>query len=161
MILNSNPYQVTNAASQYQQTQAVSNKESTQASTQTDKMEQSSNEPQRKLAWEGFREKVESDPSFAAEIAEAVTFIPNKMMINLNEAPPLNDVEAFTKWASKSDEFDKEAAVVTEQRIEIYNKMKNEGATDAEIFNRIMDFNRALPLDYQVKAGMLAVDTHA
>ncbi|MDK1286425.1 hypothetical protein [Pseudoalteromonas umbrosa] len=161
MILSSNPYQVTNAASQYQQTRAVSNKESTQASTQTDKTEQSSNEPQRKLAWEAFTEKVESDPSFAADMAEAVSFIPDKMLINLAEAPPLTDVKAFTKWASKSDEFDKEAAVVTEQRIKIYNKMTEEGATDADIFNKVMEFNRDLPLDYQVKAGMLAVNTYA
>ncbi|AOT08279.1 hypothetical protein [Pseudoalteromonas luteoviolacea] len=161
MILSSNPYQVTSAASQYQTTQAANKTAAASPATKMDEPEQAISASERKLNWDVFKEQVESDPSFAAEMAEAVSFIPDKMLVNLNEAPPLTDPAAFKKWASKSDEFDKEAAVVTERRIEIYNKMKNEGASDADIFNKILDFNRSLPLDYQVKAGMLAVDAYA
>ncbi|KZN61999.1 hypothetical protein N473_20875 [Pseudoalteromonas luteoviolacea CPMOR-1] len=161
MILNSNPYQGTGAVSQYQAMQAANKTAATSSAKQTDKSEQSPTTSDRKLNWDVFKEQVESDPSFAADMAEAVSFIPDKMLVNLNEAPPLTDPVAFKKWASKSDDFDKEAAVVTEQRIQIYNNMKHEGASDAEIFNKILDFNRSLPMDYQVKAGMLAVDTYA
>ncbi|MCF6442510.1 hypothetical protein L1077_24075 [Pseudoalteromonas luteoviolacea] len=161
MILHASHYNTTNTTTQYQQTQKVNNQEQGKVIVGSPQPEHSKNTGDKKLAWEAFTEKVESDPSFASDMAEAVSFIPDKMLVSLAEAPPLTDVKAFTKWASKSDEFDKEAAVVTEQRIKIYNKMKDEGETDADIFKRIMDFNRDLPLDYQVKAGMLAIDTHA
>ncbi|WP_125780079.1 hypothetical protein [Pseudoalteromonas rubra] len=114
-----------------------------------------------KHTWDSFRDDVGADPVFAREMAEAITFIPNKMTVNLNETPPLSDPVAHKKWADQSVEFDRIAEQVTEQRIALFNRMKGEGASDADIYNEMIAFNKTLPMDYQAKAGMLGVNQYA
>jgi len=111
--------------------------------------------------WDNFIPDVEADPLFAKEMAEAVAFIPDKLMINLNDAPPLSDPAAYKNWADMSEEFDKIASKVTGQRIELFNEMKSKGSSDQEIFKELLSFNHSLPMDYQVKSGMTKVDTYA
>ncbi|MDK2593595.1 hypothetical protein [Pseudoalteromonas obscura] len=155
MILNTNPQHVSNYSSQYSSAKTLN------TATPSTHDTQNAHSSQINHGWDTFTKKVEDDPKFAEEMAEAITFIPNKMMVNLNEAPPLTDPVAFKNWADRSVEFDKVAAQVTEQRIEIFNRMKGEGASDAEIFKEIISFNKSLPMDYQAKSGMLSVDQYA
>ncbi|OAI20423.1 hypothetical protein A1507_22865 [Methylomonas koyamae] len=50
--------------------------------------------------------------------------------------------------------FENEADKIRDQRIQIYTEMKGSGASDADIFNKIMQFNKNLPEDYQLKTGL-------
>ncbi|WP_046006970.1 hypothetical protein [Pseudoalteromonas rubra] len=155
MILNTSIQGAVSPVSQYASvkttnTEADVSNQSTQASATA-----------VKHTWDSFRDDVESDPVFAREMAEAITFIPNKMTVNLNEAPPLTDPVAHKKWADQSVEFDRIAEQVTEQRIALFNRMKGEGASDADIYNEMIAFNKTLPMDYQAKAGMLSVNEYA
>lgn len=111
--------------------------------------------------WDHFVSRVEVDPAFAKNMAKDAAFIPDKLLVNLNDAPPFNDAEAWRAWTSQSTEFDSVAAKITEQRTAIYNEMKFQGSTDAEIFKAIMDFNHSLSMDYQIKSGLIKLDTYA
>ncbi|ARU26765.1 hypothetical protein [Cellvibrio sp. PSBB006] len=111
--------------------------------------------------WDHFIPDVETDPAFATTMAKDAAFIPDKLLVNLNDAPPLNDAEAWRAWTSQSTQFDSDAAKVTEQRVGIYKDMKFQGSTDAEIFKAIMEFNHSLPMDYQIKSGLIKLDTYA
>ncbi|MGB3611673.1 MAG: hypothetical protein WA987_14965 [Cellvibrio sp.] len=117
--------------------------------------------PARHHGWDHFLPKVEANPEFAKTMAKDVAFIPDKLLVNLNEAPPLNDAEAWRRWTNQSVEFDNTAAKVTEQRIEIYNDMKLHGSTDAEIFKALIEFNHSLPMDYQIKSGLIKLNAYA
>ena len=108
-----------------------------------------------------FIPDVEADPLFAKEMVEVVAFIPDKLLMNLNDAPPLSDPVAYKNWAGMSEEFDKIASKVTGQRIELFNEMKSKGSSDQEIFKELLSFNHSLPMDYQVKSGLTKVDTYA
>jgi len=108
-----------------------------------------------------FIPDVEADPLFAKEMAEVVAFIPDKLLMNLNDAPPLSDPVAYKNWAGMSEEFDEIASKVTGQRIELFNEMKSQGSSDQEIFKELLSFNHSLPMDYQVKSGLKKVDTYA
>lgn len=111
--------------------------------------------------WDHFIPHIEANSAFAKSMAKNAAFIPDKLMVNLNDAPPLNDAKAWRAWTSQSAELDSVAAEVTERRIEIYSDMKFQGSTDAEIFKAIMEFNHSLPMDYQIKSGLIKLDTYA
>ena len=111
--------------------------------------------------WDRFIPYVETDRAFAKTMAKNAAFIPDKLLVNLNDAPPLNDAEAWRAWTNQSIEFDSVAAKVTKRRIEIYSDMKSQGSTDAEIFNALIAFNLSLHIDYQIKSGLIKLDTYA
>lgn len=111
--------------------------------------------------WYRLIPDVEADPKYAKTMAEAVTFIPDKLLVDLNDLPPLSDVKAMQAFTNKSTEFDKVAEKLTEQRIEIFNDMKSQKSTDFEIFKAILAFNDSQPMDYQIKSGYMKLDLYA
>ncbi len=156
MTLITDSQNVANSSFQYRTTEATRSQEASPATQES----LDSKKSYAQHGWEEFTQKVDSDPELAKELAKSVAFIPDKLMVNLNEAP-LSDPIAFKNWAQKSVEFDKIAAEVTQQRIDIYNDMKADGSSDAEIFNGLMAFNHTLPVDYQLKSALIKVDTYA
>ncbi|WP_039918687.1 hypothetical protein [Cellvibrio mixtus] len=97
-------------------------------------------------------EQVEQDPLFAKEMVEIYTFIPDREIYDANDVP--SDIEAWRAFQDRTNQFSQIAEDVTEQRIEIYKKMKAENIPDAEIFKSLMEFNKSLPMDYQLKTGL-------
>lgn len=76
MILNTSFQGAVNARSQH-----VSVKVENAATTSRNQHTQA-NSSSVQHAWESFREEVDSDPVFAREMTEAITFIPNRMSVN-------------------------------------------------------------------------------
>lgn len=111
--------------------------------------------------WDNFIPCVEANPAFVKSVAKNAAFIPDKLLVNLNDAAQLNDAEAWRSWTSQTTEFDSLARKVTEQRVEMYNDMKFKGSTDAEIFTALIKSNHSLPMDYQIKSGLIKLDTYA
>lgn len=148
-----------NAALQFKPTTNANTLSSTGQATAT--ANPSATSITQRHGWDHFIPSVEADPAFAKQMAKDAAFIPDKLLVDLNDAPPLNDAEAWRTWTSQSTEFDNVAAQVTEQRIGIYNDMKFQGSTDAEIFKALMEFNHSLPMDYQIKSGLIKLDTYA
>lgn len=99
-----------------------------------------------------------TNPEFASAMARAAAFQPDTMYMDLNMAPPTQDSAEWLDWSQQYNDFNAQAAVVTEQRIGMYNQMKEDGASDYEIFQAITNFNSELPMDYQAKAGMATID---
>ncbi|MEN0036773.1 MAG: hypothetical protein AAGC78_06880 [Cellvibrio sp.] len=97
-------------------------------------------------------DQVEKDPKFAKEMVEIYTFVPDREIYDANDVP--SDIEAWKAFQDRTNQFSQIAEGVTEQRIDIYNQMKSENATDAEIFKSLMEFNKSLPMDYQLKTGL-------
>lgn len=97
-------------------------------------------------------EQVEKDPKFAKEMVEIYTFVPDREIYDANDVP--SDIEAWKAFQDRTSQFSQIAEGVTEQRIDIYNDMKAENASDAEIFKSLMEFNKSLPIDYQLKTGL-------
>lgn len=59
--------------------------------------------------WDQFIPRVEAD-AFAKSTAKNATFIPDKLLVNPHDAPPLNYAEAWHTWTNQSTEFDSVAA---------------------------------------------------
>lgn len=97
-------------------------------------------------------DQVEKDPKFAKEMVEIYTFVPDREIYDASDVP--SDIEAWKAFQDRTNQFSQTAERVTEQRIDIYNQMKSEKATDAEIFKSLMEFNKSLPMDYQLKTGL-------
>lgn len=125
-------------------------------STNLNTVEKTSNDDQNKISLrlEGLTQSVERDEDFAEEMAKVAAFIPDKLLVDLNDLPPLNDIEAHKDWNKKFTDFDLKASKVTSQRIEIYNEMKLNDSSDESIFKAILEFNKTLPIDYQLESGL-------
>ena len=85
-------------------------------------------------------------------MVEIYAFVPDREIYDANDVP--SDIEAWKEFQNRTNQFSQIAEGVTEQRIDIYNQMKSENATDADIFKSLMEFNKSLPMDYQLKTGL-------
>ncbi|MGY6275193.1 hypothetical protein [Methylomonas sp. MgM2] len=100
-------------------------------------------------------DNVNSDPKFADEMAQAYAYsidlrpIP---MVN-GHLPTANDTEAWAQMTQGQAEFEAQASSIRNQRIQIYSDMKANGASGAEIFKTIMEFNKTLPESYLQSTG--------
>ncbi len=99
-------------------------------------------------------DRVNSDPEFAKEMANVYTYSRDFELVDLNDLPSLSDTSAMSAYTQQVKNFENEADKIRDQRIQIYTDMKGSGASDADIFNRIMQFNKNLPKDYQEKTGL-------
>lgn len=100
-------------------------------------------------------DRINNDPKFANEMAKAYAdSIDLKKIPLVNGHLPLpTDGEAWTKLTRGQQEFELQADTVREQRIQIYNNMKASGASGAEIYKKLMAFNKTLPEDYLSNSG--------
>jgi uncharacterized protein (UPF0335 family) len=87
-------------------------------------------------------------------MASAYTFSRDFELVDLNKLPSLSDTSAMAAYTQHVNDFQTEANNIRDQRIQIYTELKGSGASDAEIFNKIMQFNKSLPEDYQAKTGL-------
>ncbi|WP_427551922.1 hypothetical protein ACQE3D_25405 (plasmid) [Methylomonas sp. MS20] len=99
-------------------------------------------------------DRVNSDPEFAKEMASVYTYSRDFELVDLNDLPSLSDTSAMSAYTQHVKSFENEADKIRDQRIQIYTEMKGSGASDADIFNKIMQFNKNLPEDYQLKTGL-------
>lgn len=99
-------------------------------------------------------DRVNSDPEFAKDMANAYTYSRDFEVVDLNKLPSLSDTSAMAAYTQHVNDFENEANNIRDQRIQIYTELKGSGASDAEIFNKIMQFNKSLPEDYQAKTGL-------
>ncbi|MCK9608212.1 MAG: hypothetical protein M0R33_17340 [Methylomonas sp.] len=99
-------------------------------------------------------DRVNSDPEFAKDMANAYTYSRDFEVVDLNKLPSLSDTSAMAAYTQHVNDFENEANNIRDQRIQIYTELKGTGASDAEIFNKIMQFNKSLPEDYQAKTGL-------
>ncbi|MCF6440496.1 hypothetical protein L1077_13750 [Pseudoalteromonas luteoviolacea] len=157
MILHSGPQQITHQTSTYSTNQA----KAAQEISTTQETQEASSSGKLKHGGDVLIPHVEADPEFARKMAKDAAYIPDKLLIDLSKSPSFKDASTYNQWKSNTLEFDKIAAEVTEQRIEMYGKMKAEGASDSDIYKQLMAFNHSLPMDYQVKSGMLKVNEYA
>jgi len=148
-----------NSVSLPNQAKAISNNRIPASGTPTNNIVNSSTDLSK--GFDRLTASVDIDPQFAKEMAEAFAFTPDKLLVNLNGVPPLNDVNAWQAWNNQSTEFDKAAEEVTSQRSDIFDTMKANGSSDSDIFKAILSFNKSLPTDYQIKSGFLKLDTYA
>jgi hypothetical protein len=103
----------------------------------------------------------ESDPSYAKEMAKTYAYVPDKMMLNWADAPSPANKEAFDAWANQSNEFDKVAAPVIAQRIDLYNSLKAQGTADVDVLKAMINFNGSQPPEYQIKTGFWKLNVTA
>ncbi|MFA6270258.1 MAG: hypothetical protein WC657_03560 [Candidatus Paceibacterota bacterium] len=99
-------------------------------------------------------DRVNSDPEFAKEMANVYTYSRDFELVDLNDLPSLSDASAMSAYTQQVKSFENEADKIRDQRIQIYTEMKGSGASDSDIFNKIMQFNKNLPEDYQAKTGL-------
>ncbi|MBD9361578.1 hypothetical protein [Methylomonas fluvii] len=99
-------------------------------------------------------DRVNSDPEFAKEMANVYTYSRDFELVDLNDLPSLSDTSAMSAYTQQVKNFENEADKIRDQRIQIYTEMKGSGASDSDIFNKIMQFNKSLPEDYQAKTGL-------
>ncbi len=100
----------------------------------------------------------EKNNKVAGLIAKALAFTPDELKVDENDAPPLNDANAWSKWNKRSTEFNVQAAGVTQSRIDMYNTMKRQGSSDTQIVSALVDLNKNLPVDYQLKSGLMSLN---
>ncbi|WGS83868.1 hypothetical protein [Methylomonas sp. UP202] len=96
-------------------------------------------------------DNVNNDPEFADEMAQAYAYsIDLKPIPMVNgHLPTVNDTEAWAQMTQGQAEFETQASSIRDQRIQLYTNMKANGASGADIFKSIMEFNKNLPSDYQ------------
>lgn len=104
-------------------------------------------------------EGVKNDPQLAKEMVEVYTFIPDRELYNIDDVP--SDFNEWQAWQNRTIQFSQLADDVTQQRIEIYNNMKAAKINDADIFQALMEFNKSLPMDYQLKTGLSRYSIYA
>lgn len=98
---------------------------------------------------------VNNDPKFADQMAQTYTYsidlrpIP---MVN-GHLPTADDTNAWEKMTQGQAEFEAQASSIRDQRIQIHSDMKANGASGAEIFKRIMEFNKTLSESYLQSSG--------
>jgi hypothetical protein len=80
------------------------------------------------------------------------------MMLNWADAPSPANVEAWNAWINPTYDFDKMAEPVTAQRIELYNSLKSQGASDVDVLKAIINFNGSQSREYQIKTGFWKLD---
>lgn len=103
---------------------------------------------------------VKSDPEFAKKMADLYAHSQDRELISIDDIP-LTDMQAWQEFQNKTNVFNGVAKDITAQRVEIYDSMKANGSSDADIFKALMDFNKSLPLDYQLKTGLVRYDLSA
>lgn len=105
--------------------------------------------------------KMDSDPQFADEMAYNLSHIDDKELVSINDLPPLYDERAWQGYRNHVSEFEHLAKGVTAQRTELYEAMKANSVSGKEIYKAILDFNRRLPMDYQLATGVVRYSTYA
>ncbi|MDD5214672.1 MAG: hypothetical protein PHQ03_03915, partial [Methylococcales bacterium] len=88
---------------------------------------------------------VQTDPEFADETAQSYAFSRDLEVVDLADA--LNQTPEAYEQHIKS--FSAQSDAVMNERIQLYQKMKANGSSGAEIFKSLMVFNKTLPEDYQ------------
>lgn len=114
---------------------------------------------EKKEGMERILEHVENDKDFAKEMVDAYRTIPDRPIINLEEA--FSSPGGLADLQAKIDQFDVEAKKVSEQREELYSSLSSKNYSDADIFKALRDFNDSLPTDYRQLLGIAKVDTKA
>ncbi len=104
-------------------------------------------------------QQAQTNPNFASAMARTAAYMPDTMYMDTNNAPPSEDSDEWLAWNEQYNNFNTQAADVTQQRIGMYNQMKDQGSSDYEIFQAIVNFNNGLPLDYRNMAGLNNVET--
>lgn len=104
---------------------------------------------------------VEADPEFAKQMDDYYAHTPDRETFSLADCPPLDDVQAWKEFQDKTNIFNSVADGVTAQRTDIYNSMKASSSSDVDIFKALMNFNKSLSMDYQLKAGLVKYDIYA
>jgi hypothetical protein len=96
-------------------------------------------------------ENVNSDPKFADEMGQAYAYSIDLKPIPLvnGHLPTANDTDAWAQMTHGQAKFEAQASSIRDQRIHIYTDMKAHGASGADIFKKLMEFNKQLPHDYQ------------
>lgn len=100
-------------------------------------------------------ENVNNDPEFAKQMARDAAYGTDLKMVHVDDIfnlPTSDDTKRWAEFIQGQKEFDAQASGIREQRIKIYNDLKSKGASDADIFNGIMQFNKTLPSNYQKMA---------
>ncbi|UCZ57673.1 hypothetical protein LGV61_05205 [Desulfurispirillum indicum] len=127
-----------------------------------------------------IQEKVNNDPAFAAEMAETKASQPDSLFMRLNtdvlarytnqdgSLRPIPDTEPLMEYPDGTpvnfhdnsyqkyrEEFERAAAEVRQQRLELYDEAKRNGVSDAEIFYMLHEFDETLPRDYIEKSSLV------
>lgn len=101
---------------------------------------------------------IQSDPQFAEQMANTHAFTRDYELIDLADVPVENPV-AMEAYNQHVHSFEAKADGIMNERIQLYNKMKANGSTGADIFNGLVAFDKTLPDDYQ-KATRLDLMTN-
>lgn len=97
---------------------------------------------------------VNNDSEFADKMAYTYSHSRDAELIDLKDVPPLDDALRMDAYFQHVKDFESGADKIMNQRVQIYNAMKKNGANGADIFKSIMEFNKTLPADYQKNTGL-------
>lgn len=94
-------------------------------------------------------DRINSDPKFADEMAKTYAYSIDLKGVKVDDIRHMPSPEELGWSESDRQSFDRQAATVREQRIQIYEKMKANGFDGVDIYKALMDFDKTLPNDYQ------------
>ncbi len=101
---------------------------------------------------------IQSDSQFAEQMANTHAFTRDYELIDLADVP-IESETGMNEYSQHVRNFEAKANDVMTERIQLYNKMKTNGSTGAEIFNGLVAFDKTLSADYQ-KATKLDLMTN-
>ena len=105
-------------------------------------------------------QQIKTDPDFAEEMAYLHAHTRDGGVISLADIPldgrPTARFQTMAEYRNYNDKFEQTAEDLMNARQAIYSRMKAEGASGADIYEKLMTFNQNLALDYQ-KAARLDV----
>ena len=99
-------------------------------------------------------ESINNDPKFADQMAYVYSHSPDFEITDLKNVPINGNSNTIQAYLKHENDFEIRSKNIMNNRIAIYNQMKTAGASGSDIFNKIMEFNKNLPIDYQKITGI-------